>query len=222
VVVALVPAASADEYAKFRSDVKSVNPAVSGLELKVVRGDEGLQLTNRTGKTVIVEGYDGEQYLRFDPDGTVEANQRSAATYINTDRYGLQEVPSNAVPGAKPVWKPIGSGGTHTWFDHRIHLTAKRPPARFTRQKKVTKIFNWKVPMSVGGKPVVAIGTLVWDPTASSGSDSGGFPVWLGILIALVSLGGAAFLLVRRGRRSPATAGKETPAGGKEPAKEAW
>jgi hypothetical protein len=220
--VALVPAASADEYAKFRSDVKSLNPAVSGLELKVVRGDEGLQLTNKTGKTVIVEGYDGEQYLRFDPDGTVEANQRSAATYINVDRFGLQEVPSNAVPGAKPVWKRIGSGGTHTWFDHRIHLTAKRPPARFTRQKKVTKIFNWKVPMSVGGRPVVAVGTLVWDPTASSGSDSGGFPVWLGILIGLIVLGGAAFLLLRRARRSPAIARKETAAGGKEPAKEAW
>jgi hypothetical protein len=69
---------------------------------------------------------------------------------------------------------------------------------------------------------VAAIGTLVWDPTASSGSDSGGFPVWLGILIGLMVLGGAAFLLLRRGRRSPATAGKKTAAGGKEPAKEAW
>jgi hypothetical protein len=222
VVVALVPAASADEYANFRSDVKSLNPAVPGLTLEVVRGDEGLQLTNKTGKTVVVEGYDGEPYLRFNPDGTIEANQRSAATYINVDRFGLQEVPSNALPGAKPVWKRIGGGGTHTWFDHRIHLTAKRPPARFTRQKKVTKIFNWKVPMSVGGRPVVAIGTLVWDPTASSASDSGGFPVWLGILIALIVLGGGALLLLRRRRRSPATAAKEPAAGEREPAKEAW
>jgi hypothetical protein len=215
VVIALVPVASADEYANFRSDVQSLNPAVSGLTLEVVRGDEGLRLTNKTGKTVIVEGYDGEQYLRFNPDGTVEANQRSAATYINVDRFGLQEVPDNALPGAKPVWKRIGSGGTHTWFDHRIHLTAKRPPARFTRQTKVTKIFNWRVPMTVGGQRVAAIGSLVWDPNASSDETSGGFPVWLGILIALIVLGGGALLLVRRGRRSPAT-------GGKEPAKEAW
>jgi hypothetical protein len=215
VVCALAPSASADDYANFRSDVKSLSPSVAGLNLEVVRGDEGLRLTNKTGKTVVVEGYDGEQYLRFDPDGTIEANQRSAATYINVDRFGLQEVPSDALPGAKPVWKRIGSGGTHTWFDHRIHLTAKRPPARFTRQKKVTKIFNWKVPMSVGGQRVVATGTLVWDPSGSSDSSSGGFPVWLGIVIALIVLGGAAFLLVRRGRRSPAAAGKE-------PAKEAW
>jgi hypothetical protein len=206
--------ASAAEYDNFRSEVQSLTPAVSGLEVKVVRGDEGLQLTNKTGKTVVVEGYDGEPYLRFKPDGTVEANQRSAATYINVDRFGLQEVPANALPGATPRWKPIGDGGSHTWFDHRIHLTAKRPPARFTRQTKLTKIFNWRVPISVDGRQVSAIGTLVWDPSESSDS-SGGFPVWLGALIALGVIGLLVFLLMRRGRRAPAPSGEE-------PAKEAW
>jgi hypothetical protein len=207
--------ASAAEYENFRSEVKSLTPAVSGLELKVVRGDEGLQLTNKTGKTVVVEGYDGEPYLRFKPDGTVEANQRSAATYINVDRFGLQEVPDNALPGARPRWKRIGDGGSHTWFDHRIHLTAKRPPARFTRQKELTKIFNWLVPIRVDGQTVSATGELFWDPTASSSDSSGGFPVWVGVLIALGVIGVLVFLLVRRGRRAPASSGEE-------PAKEAW
>jgi hypothetical protein len=209
----LVPAfASGAEYENFRSQVQSVSPAVPGLELAVVRGDEGLQLRNKSDRTVVVEGYDGEPYLRFKPGGVVEANQRSAATYINVDRFGLQEVPDNALPGAKPRWKQVASDGSYTWFDHRIHLTAKRPPARFTRQKKLTKIFDWKVPMTVDGRRVLATGTLVWDP--SSSSEGGGFPVWLGILIA-VGVGLSLLLLARRRSRSP-TSPKE------EPAREAW
>jgi hypothetical protein len=211
----LAPAlASGAAYEDFRSEVTAVKPAVSGLELKVVRGDEGLQLTNKSGSTVVVKGYDGEDYLRFRTDGTVEANQKSAATYINVDRFGLQEVPDDALPGAKPVWKRVGEGGTYTWFDHRIHLTAKRPPARFTRQKELTKVFDWKVPMTVNGSPARATGSLFWDPNASSGSSSGGFPVWLGILIALV-LGVAVLLLVRRARQR-STRPTDKPAG------EAW
>ena len=210
----LAPAiAGAAAYENFRSEAKSLQPAVSGLELKVVRGDEGLQLTNKSGQTVVVKGYDGEDYLRFNPDGTIEANQKSAATYINVDRYGLQEVPDDALPGAKPVWKKVADGGTYTWFDHRIHLTAKKPPARFTRQKELTRIFDWKVPMTVGGTPVRATGTLYWDPNDSSDSSSG-FPVWLGILIAL-ALAAAVLLGVRRVRqRSTQPADK--------PAGEAW
>jgi hypothetical protein len=206
--------AGAAEYENFRSEVKSISPAVDGLELEVVRGDEALQLRNETGKTVVVEGYDGEPYLRFKPDGTVEANRRSAATYINVDRFGQREVPENTLPGAKPVWKAIGDGGEHTWFDHRIHLTAKRPPAKFTRQQEVTKIFNWLVPMTVDGRTARATGELFWDPTDSSDS-SGGFPVWLAILIGLGVVAVAALLLVRRSRRPP------RPSDG-EPAKEAW
>ena len=215
VLALLVPAvAGAAEYDNFRSEVKSIAPAVDGLELEVVRGDEALRLRNGTGQTVLVEGYDGEDYLRFKRDGTVEANQRSAATFINVDRFGQREVPENTLPGAKPVWKRIADGGEHTWFDHRIHLTAKRPPARFTRQKEVTKVFNWLVPMSVDGRAVRATGELFWDPTASSDS-SGGFPVWLAILIGVGVVAVLVLLLVRRSRRSPRPTDDE-------PAKEAW
>jgi hypothetical protein len=211
----LAPAAVAAEYENFRSEVKSVSPAVPGLELEVVRGDEGLRLRNESGRRVIVEGYDGEPYLRFSPDGAVEANQRSAATYINVDRFGLQEVPDDALPGAKPRWKRIAGDGSHTWFDHRIHLTAKRPPARFTRQKELTKIFDWHVPMTVNGRAVRATGTLVWDPNQAS-DPSDGFPLWLGIPIVLGLIGAGSLLMVRRARRRAARPSKD------EPAREAW
>ena len=189
-------ASGKNPYENFRSEVKSVTPPVSGIELKVVRGDEALRLRNTSGRTVVVEGYDGEQYLRFKPDGTIEANQRSAATYINADRYGLQKVPDNALPGAKPRWKAVARGGTYTWFDHRIHLTASKPPARFTRRKKLTKVLDWQVPMTVDGKPVRASGTLFWDPGNSSGGISG--RAVIAIVFGLLGL--VCLLLVWRGR----------------------
>jgi hypothetical protein len=194
-------------YENFRSEVRSITPSVSGVELKVVRGDEQLQLRNTSGQTVVVEGYDGEEYLRFKPDGTVEANQRSAATYINADRYGTQRVPDNALPGAKPRWKAIARNGTYTWFDHRIHLTAAKPPARFTRQKKLTKVLDWQVPMIVGGKPVRASGTLFWDPGKSSGGISG--RTVLAIVFAL--LGVLCLALLFRGRLPSFKRSRERP-----------
>jgi hypothetical protein len=213
-VLASAPGAAAKAYEDFRSEVKALTPAVSGLELKVVRGDEALSLVNKSGRTVVVEGYDGEQYLRFHQDGTVEANRRSAATYINADRYGLQRVPDNALPGAKPRWKKVGRGGSYTWFDHRIHLTARKPPARFTRQKRVTKVLDWQVPMQVDGKPVRATGTLYWDP----GKSAGGFPTRTVIAVVAALLAIACLLLLWKGRlplprRSGAT---------KKAADEAW
>ena len=39
------------------------------------------------------EGYDGEPYLRFRADGTVQENQNSPATYLNRNRYAGAEVP---------------------------------------------------------------------------------------------------------------------------------
>jgi hypothetical protein len=193
-LLAMPGSAFAKGYENFRSQLTALTPSVSGLQLTVVRGDEALRLHNKTGRMVVVEGYDGEPYLRFKPDGTVEANQRSAATYINADRYGLQKVPQNALPGAKPRWKQVGADGSYTWFDHRIHLTAARPPARFTRQKKATKIFDWQVPLAVGGTPVRAKGSLIWDPSGNSG----GFPFWILAPIAFALLAGLALLLLRR------------------------
>ena len=41
-------------------------PDVEGLEVTIVNSDEYLQLVNDTGEVVIVPGYSGEPYLRFE------------------------------------------------------------------------------------------------------------------------------------------------------------
>jgi MYXO-CTERM domain-containing protein len=213
-LLAPTPPAAADE-GHLESQVRKLRPSVPGLELSVVDKDKLLQLRNQTRRTVVVKGYDGEPYLRFKPDGTVERNLRAPATYLNVDRFGGQKLPSIADPRAPPRWKPVANGGVFTWFDHRIHLTLKRPPPELRNLKRTKKIFDWRVPLSVDGRPASAVGALVWKPASSS---SGGFPTWLAVAIgALVVLALAALLVLRRRRPRPLGESQE-----QKPAREAW
>src|SRR5205807_2783608 len=112
-------ALGADLTKHFRSDVQRISPPVTGLSARVLNRDEQLELANQSGRTVVVEGYDREPYLRFEPNGTVFENERSPATYLNRDRLGLEQIPADATPGARPVWRKVATGGRYRWFDHR-------------------------------------------------------------------------------------------------------
>jgi hypothetical protein len=206
-----------DVTESFRSTVRQIAPGTSGLEVRVIGRDAALELRNQTGRTVLVEGYDFEDYLRFKPDGVVEQNERSPATYLNRDRTGSQKVPPEANPAARPRWRRISNSGVYRWFDHRIHITTPEgPPPQARGQEGPVKISDWSVPLSVGGERVLVRGTLLWDPEDSS---SDGFP--FGIVAAsaggVALLGLLAFLWLRR------RTGPSPPAPRKdEPAREAW
>ena len=95
----------------------------------MVGGDGFLEMAVEPGHEVVVEGYDGEPYLRFRADGTVQENQNSPAAYLNRNRYAGAEVPA-AIAGRRPpppAWKTVAHGGHHAWHDHRIHFMGKRP-----------------------------------------------------------------------------------------------
>jgi hypothetical protein len=196
------------------SELQGVQPPAEGLELEVAGGDRFLLLTNGTGKEIIVMGYDDEPYLRFLPNRVVEVNERSPSKYANEDRYALQPVPASADSKAPPDWQPVSRDGTYRWFDHRIHLMEKGRPPQVKDEDKRTKIFDWSVPMTVGGQRTRALGTLEWVPASSSGTSPLLF-VGLGALVLLI--GGGALMVVRRRR-----AGRPTPAGGPKAVEEAW
>ena len=208
-----LPARAAD--AGVVSTLEGVQPPARGLELEVAGGDRFLSLTNGTGQQGVVKGYDDEPYLRFLPSRVVEVNTRSPSKYANEDRYALRPVPAQASSDAPPRWQTVSRDGSYRWFDHRIHLMERGTPPQVKDESKRTKIFNWDVPMTIGGQDAKAVGTLEWVPASSSGTSP---LVFIGIAAAALAIGAGVVALARR-RKGSAPAG----AGGRgEPAEEAW
>jgi hypothetical protein len=222
-------AASAGGRKEEQSSVERLQPAVEGIDLEVVDGDKFLALKNDSGKVILVKGYDDEPYLRFLTGGIVQENRRSPSKYVNDDRFGLTPVPATANSDAKPAWRTVSQDGTYRWFDHRTHSMDKGIPSQVKDPAQRTKIFDWSVPMQVGGAPVTALGTLEWVPESQSSSDGGMSTVALIAIAAgvLLVLGALAYLLTRRRRRTmPAAAaagGVAPPPEAEQPKeKEAW
>ncbi len=203
------PAASAHQgNVNYRSVIDAVSPDVSGLRLDVLNRDDRLELQNTTGRTIVIDGYEGEPYARLKADGTVEVNRRSPAFYLNDDRFGGVEVPKSANPKAAPQWQLVDKTGRFEWHDHRIHWMSKIPPKQVEGRTDKTKVFDWRVPLHVGDSAGAARGTLFWQPQSQ-----GGAPVAaIAGLGAIVLLAAATVIVVRRRRRGEARVGEEVEA----------
>jgi hypothetical protein len=202
-----VPAAFAHEPGEkslpgYESKVLSVTPALAGLKVAVVEGDDELELRNGTGKTIVIYGYNHEPYLRFGPGGIFE-NRHSPAAYLNEDRFGKTKIPAGVSAKAQPKWLKVGSGSTYSWHDHRIHWMSPIPPPSVQKDKgKTAHIFDWKVEANAAGKPIAIAGTLDYVPPADSGTSTAVkalIAAGAGLVLAAV-----AFVALRL-RRRPAT-----------------
>lgn len=189
--------AAAHETPKYESVYDGITPSVQGLRIHVLGLDNQYELIDRTGKMVLVYGYEGEPYGRVLPDGTVQVNVRSPAYYLNQDRFGTTKVPPSANAKAAPQWKYQDKTGRFIWHDHRMHWMAHTVPNQVKDQHKKTKIFNYSIPLSVNGKEEKITGTLFWRGTPK------GAPA--GAIVALVALviASLAFVVIVRRRRRP-------------------
>ncbi len=194
----------------FRSDVRGVAPAVEGVDVRVVNYDDSLELRNGSSEPVTVLGYRNEPYVRIGADGAVEVNRRSPTLYLNDDRYaeGVR-VPASADPQAPPMWELVDGSGRYAWHDHRIHWMSRTVPPQVKDEGKRTKVFDWRVPLDVGDRPVKISGTLTW-----VGKPGGGFPIGGAISLVAATLAGLLLVVVVRRRRKGA--------GIPSPAREAW
>ena len=185
-------AADAAKPGKWSSEVTSVEPDPDWLTVETAGGDAFLSVEVDEGHELIVLGYEGEPYLRFNPDGTVEQNHQSPATYINTDRYGTNELAPDDLQGAavaelEPEWQQVATGGSYAWHDHRTHFMGGDVPAGGT--------IDWEVPMVADGEDVTVAGVMTYEGSSS--------PV-LWYAIALVALVGLALLGPTLPDRAPA------------------
>jgi hypothetical protein len=184
----------------YTSSILGIDPTVFGVAVEVKDGDDRLRLTNTSGKIVLVEGYEGEPYLRF-ADGAVYRNARSPATYLNDDRYARVELPAEADPGAAPRWERVADGNAWEWHDHRIHWMSPDapPPAVRADPDRPHRVFAWTVPISVDGREAIVSGVLDYRPVEGGGAS------WVLLLVPLLALPVLVVLLVRTGalRRTP-------------------
>ena len=183
--------------AKFRSQFESIQPSATGVEVDVLNYDDRLLLVNRTGKTVAITGYEREPYARLRANGTVEVNRRSPTHYLNEERYGGTPVPGSADPKAPPQWQQVSRTGRFEWHDHRIHWMSKDTvPPQVKDEDKRTKVFDWRVPVTIGSQRASLAGTLFWQPAESSGVPAGAVIALVALVLATLVL----FLLTRRRR----------------------
>ena len=180
----------------YRSTITSVSPAVAGLSLQVLQFSDRLQLRNRSGQTVTIEGYEGEPYARVQANGTVEVNKRSPAYFLNQSFFGNVTVPPSASSKAPPQWTLVDRTGQFEWHDHRIHWMSPVLPPQVKDKGKRTLIFDWRVPIAVGAQKGSVAGQLFWTPQSSSA------PVAAIVIGAAIVLLGLLLVLVTRRRRA--------------------
>lgn len=181
--VAADPAGPTD----YRSEIVAVDPAVDGLELRIIGGDSFLELANGTGDEVLVIGYRGEPYLRFRADGVVEENRLSPSTYLNEDRFGETEIPDEVDADAAPEWRRVASDGRYAWHDHRTHwMNEARPPGA----EPGDRVLEAVVPLTVGATPVdvTVISTLLAGPSPVP-AVSGGAVALIATGVAVLAVG---------------------------------
>jgi hypothetical protein len=204
----------------YRSYITRIAPKAPGLGLEVLEFADRLILTNHTGRTFTVYGYEGEPYARVLADGTVEVNTRSPAYYLNQNFYADVTVPASASASAAPRWTVLDRTGQFEWHDHRIHWMSPIPPAKVTDKGRRTKIFNWEVPIRVGSQPGAVYGELFWVPEEGAKAPAGA----IAALVAITALGLGLVLFMRRRRSGAPPSGA---GGGAEPEhggalEEAW
>ena len=207
--IAIAIAAAAPAHAhkgdpNFISTVRSVTPAVAGLQVTMLDRDDRLELRNRSGRDVVVLGYEGEPYARVLAGGKVQVNTRSPALYLNTDRDAGGEVPKSAAAKAAPRWRTESGTGRFEWHDHRAHWMGAKRPEQVRDPSVRTRVFSWKVPIEVARREGRIAGVLDWTP-----SEDGGPPTAALIALAAVALGGGALVVVVRRRRRGGGGGGE-------------
>jgi hypothetical protein len=151
------------------------------------------RFATRRVKPLIILGYEGEPNLLF-RDASVYRNARSTATYLNSDRYGALEAPPDTDPRAPPLWNQVAASEEFEWHDHRIHWMSRvSPPAVRADPDVAHHLFDWEVPGTLDGHPLVITGTLDYRPPSDNG-----VPKLLFVPLLVSAAGG--FVLVRRWR----------------------
>lgn len=165
----------------FDTEIVGFDPAAGGVSATVVGGDSFIELIVEAGHTVEVVGYQGEPYLRFLAEGTVQRNRHSPSTYLNDDRYGGVAIPASASKDAAPVWETVAEDGRYAWHDHRTHWMSRvDPPGR----RRGDVILEGFVPLVVDGSETELQVVSIWRAAPFPGAVI--FGVVIGVMLGVL------------------------------------
>ena len=155
------------------STFAALDPPIVGVSVAVLGGDDRLQLTNYSGKTVEVLGYADEPFLRFAKTGVYE-NVRSPATFLSRVRdLGNLQVPSSVDAQAQPRWRKISAGSSFCLARSPHPLMGRKPPPVVTKAPgREHRIFAWRVPARADGSAFLIKGFLGYRPAPAAASGS--------------------------------------------------
>jgi len=204
-IAALVLPATALAHKADPNYLTTVTNTPEGVSVTVLNRSDALRLQNTSGKDVLIEGYEEEPYARVLADGKVLVNTNSPAYYLNEDRFGTTKPPAGVTAKSKPQWKELAKTGRFDWHDHRMHWMGKDRPPQVKDPEKRTKIYDWAVPVEIGGTRASIAGSLFWTPAGGGGAPVGAIIALAAIVIALSVL----VIVVRRRRAAGETAAGE-------------
>jgi len=148
----------------YQTRVLGVEPPVAGLAVRTIDAGQRLELTNTTGREVVVLGYAGEPYLRVGPGGVFE-NQRSPSSWLAST--GFVSAPVAAGSGhSPPAWRRVHDGPTVAWHDQRAHWNGPGDPPQVRAEPRRVHLVvpRWRVELHDGDRVVAVVGDLRWVP----------------------------------------------------------
>lgn len=167
----------------FESRILRVDPVVPGVTASMIGGDSFFALDVALSIEVLVIGYRGEPYVRFNADGTVEENRLSPSKYLNEERFGETDVPPFADPLADPEWVVVATDGRWLWHDHRTHLMSRQT---LPGSERGDQINEGVIPIFVDGAEVdISVGTFWLGRASVVGAVTG---VVIGVLLFILAL----------------------------------
>jgi hypothetical protein len=169
------------EATSYQTRILGVEPPVPGLSVRPVDAGQRLELTNTTGREVLVLGYAGEPFLRVGPGGAFE-NQRSPASRLG--HPSSTSTPARPDPGAVPAWRRVGTGPTVAWHDLRAHWNGLQDPpqVRAAPRRAHVVVPGWRIELLDGDRRVAVVGDLRWVP------GPGPWPLATAVALAVVVL----------------------------------
>lgn len=144
----------------FENTILDVTPPTDSAAFSIVGGDAFLRVEALPGTEVVVIGYFGEPYLRILPDGTVEENADSPSVKLNLDRYGETVGFVRSDADLPPDWIEVGTDGTWSWHDHRMHwMSTDPPPGRVAGEVIYEDV---TIPVVINGTDTLIHVSLTW------------------------------------------------------------